>query len=78
MMLHIQIKILSIKMMQKIYEMVAKFVERAKAAEPEGVVVLNRSGASDITLEHSDTIVIPSKSDVVLVSKEVMVPQAML
>lgn len=59
-------------------EMVAKFVERAKAAEPEGVVVLDRSGASDITLEHGDIIVIPPKSDVVLVSGEVMVPQAML
>lgn len=59
-------------------EMVAKFVERAKEAEPEGVVVLDRSGTSDITLEDGDIIVIPAKSDVVLVSGEVIMPQAML
>lgn len=59
--------------------MVSKFVERAKSVEPEGVVVLN-DGASDadLTLEDGDVIVIPAKSDVVLVSGEVMVPQAML
>lgn len=59
-------------------EMVAKFVERAKEAEPEGVVVLDQTDEADITLENGDVIVIPAKSDVVLVSGEVMVPQAML
>lgn len=60
-------------------EMVAKFVERAKSVEPEGVVVLNDgSSNADLTLEDGDVIVIPAKSDVVLVSGEVMVPQAML
>ncbi|MEG2172633.1 MAG: polysaccharide biosynthesis/export family protein [Desulfovibrionaceae bacterium] len=58
-------------------EMVAKFVERAKSVEPEGVVVLDKSGKlSDLTLEDGDIIVIPEKSDVVVVSGEVMVPQA--
>lgn len=60
-------------------EMIAKFVERAKAVEPEGVVVLSDGQKiGDITLEDGDVIVIPTKSDVVLVSGEVMMPQAML
>ena len=60
-------------------EMVSKFVERAKAVEPEGVVVLEGGpDKADLSLEEGDVIVIPTKSDVVLVSGEVMVPQAML
>ncbi|MGE9986673.1 polysaccharide biosynthesis/export family protein [Desulfovibrio sp. SGI.169] len=60
-------------------EMIAKFVERAKSAEPEGVVVLDNGAESgNLALEDGDIIVIPGKSDVVLVSGEVMVPQAML
>ena len=59
--------------------MVSKFVERAKAVEPEGVVVLDKDqGKVDLALEDGDIIVIPPKSDVVLVSGEVMTPQAML
>ena len=57
-------------------ESVAKFVERAKAAEPEGVVVLDRDG--DLALEDGDVIVVPEKSDVVLVTGEVVMPQAMV
>lgn len=60
-------------------DMIAKFIERAKAVEPEGVVVLDGDPAkADLTLEDGDIIVIPAKSDVVLVSGEVMAPQAML
>jgi len=60
-------------------EMVSKFVERAKAVEPEGVVVLDGGpDKADLSLEDGDIIVIPPKSDVVLVSGEVMMPQAML
>ena len=60
-------------------EMVSKFVERAKAVEPEGVVVLDGGpDKADLTLEDGDVIVIPTKSDVVLVSGEVMMPQALL
>lgn len=60
-------------------EMVSKFVERAKSMEPEGVVVLDgKDKGRDLTLEDGDIIVIPLKSDVVLVSGEVMVPQAMI
>lgn len=56
-------------------EMMAQFIQRAKAVEPEGVVVLDEKGANP-ALEDGDVIVIPEKSDVVLVSGEVMVPQA--
>lgn len=60
-------------------EMVAKFVEHARLAEPEGVVVLRNEGkTADIALEDGDTIIIPVKSDVVLISGEVMMPQALV
>ena len=55
-------------------EMIAQFVQRAKSVEPEGVVVLDKD--ANPALEEGDIIVIPEKSDVVLVSGEVMVPQA--
>lgn len=59
--------------------MLAKFVERAKSVEPDGVVVLdNGKESANLVLEDGDVIVIPAKSDVVLVSGEVMAPQAML
>lgn len=58
-------------------EMLTKFVERAKNVEPEGIVVLDKETKSnDLALEDGDIIVIPEKSDVVVVSGEVMVPQA--
>lgn len=56
-------------------EMISQFVQRAKNVEPEGVVVLDEKGANP-ALEDGDVIIIPEKSDVVLVSGEVMVPQA--
>ncbi|MDR2821208.1 MAG: polysaccharide export protein [Desulfovibrio sp.] len=60
-------------------EMIAKFVERAKSVDPDGVVVLDNGAESgNLVLENGDIIVIPAKSDVILVSGEVMAPQAML
>ena len=56
-------------------EMLSKFVERAKAVEPEGIVVVDNA---DLSLEDGDIIVVPEKSDVVLVSGEVQMPQAMV
>jgi bifunctional DNA-binding transcriptional regulator/antitoxin component of YhaV-PrlF toxin-antitoxin module len=53
--------------------MLAQFVERAKTVEPEGIVVVDNA---DLSLEDGDIIVIPEKSDVVMVSGEVRVPQA--
>lgn len=60
-------------------DMIAKFVERAKAVEPDGIVVLDNGEASgSLVLEDGDCIVIPEKSDVVMVSGEVVMPKAML
>ena len=56
-------------------EMLSKFVERAKVVEPEGIVVVDNA---DLSLEDGDIIVIPEKSDVVLISGEVQMPQAMV
>ena len=60
-------------------EMISKFVERAKTVEPEGIVVLEEDGhTADLTMEDGDVIVIPEKTDVVLVSGEVLVPRALV
>ena len=60
-------------------EMISKFVERAKTVEPEGIVVLEENGhTADLTMEDGDVIVIPEKTDVVLVSGEVLVPRALV
>lgn len=60
-------------------ELIAKFVEKARQIEPDGTVVVGREGElTDIYLENGDEIVIPAKSDVVLISGEVLMPQAMV
>ena len=60
-------------------EMIAKFAEKARSIEPEGIVVVGDSGkVADITLEDGDVVVIPEKSDVVMVSGEVVMPQALV
>lgn len=60
-------------------EMISKFVEKARNVQPEGIVVVGQGGkVSDIALEDGDVIVIPEKSDVVLVNGEVMLPQAIV
>jgi protein involved in polysaccharide export with SLBB domain len=56
-------------------EMISKFVERAKAVEPEGVVVVDNA---DLSLEDGDIIVVPEKSDIVMINGEVQVPQAVV
>jgi hypothetical protein len=56
-------------------EMIARFVERAGAVEPEGIVVLDNA---DLILEDGDVIVVPEKSDVVMVSGEVRLPQTVV
>lgn len=60
-------------------EMIAKFAEKARTVQPEGVVVVGSGGTvADVALEDGDVIVIPEKNDVVLVSGEVMMPQAIV
>jgi len=60
-------------------ELVTKFVEKARTLIPDGTVVIGHNGElSNIYLENGDIIVIPAKSDVVLISGEVMMPQAIV
>jgi protein involved in polysaccharide export with SLBB domain len=56
-------------------EMISRFVERARAVETEGIVVLDNA---DLILEDGDIIVVPEKSDVVMVGGEVRLPQTVV
>lgn len=59
--------------------LVERFVEQARAVEPEGRVVLaGAANQTDLRLEEEDVIVIPQKSNLVMVSGEVNVPQTLL
>ena len=60
-------------------EMLSSFISRAKEAQPDGIVVVSTRGdISDLALEDGDIIVVPEKTDVVLISGEVMMPQAIV
>ena len=60
-------------------DLIAKFVERARRIEPDGILVVTRDGESvDLRLQPEDVVVIPERSRVVLVSGEVMAPQALV
>ena len=60
-------------------ELIAKFVERARQVEPQGILVVTQDGAvADLRLQPEDVVVIPERSRVVLVSGEVMAPQALV
>ena len=60
-------------------DLIAKFVERARQVEPEGILVVTQdSKVADLRLQPQDVVVIPERSRVVLVSGEVMAPQALV
>ena len=60
-------------------ELIARFVERARQVEPEGILVVTRDGeVADLRLQPRDVVIIPERSRVVLVSGEVMAPQALV
>jgi len=61
-------------------ELVSKYIARARTVTPDGtVVILDSSGEIvDLPLEDGDTIVIPRKRSVVIVSGEVLAPQAIV
>ncbi len=64
--------------MTKESEMVLKFIERAKAVEPLGqVVIRSEDNLDEIYLEEGDRIVIPKRSNVVVVQGEVNIPNAL-
>lgn len=55
------------------------FMEKAKQAEPEGkVVVTNDKGIMNIALEDGDEIIIPPRTDLVMVDGEVLIPKAIV
>lgn len=60
-------------------EMISNFVQRAREIKPEGILVVSHDGdISNILLQPEDIITIPDKTNVVQVSGEVSVPQAMV
>ncbi|MDS4010882.1 MAG: polysaccharide biosynthesis/export family protein [Defluviicoccus sp.] len=60
-------------------ELVSQFVERARQVQPEGRVVVSEKGRpSNVRLEPGDVIVIPTRTDIVLIGGEVMMPQAIV
>ncbi len=58
-------------------ELIARFVERASQVEPTGRMVVSHSDRIiDIRLQDGDVITIPERSDSLLISGEVLVPQS--
>lgn len=56
-----------------------EFIQRARQVQPRGQVVLSpTTAAADMLLEDGDTLRIPETSSLVLVSGEVMVPNALV
>jgi len=59
--------------------LIGQFVQRARRVSPNGrLVVANNGDIANVVLQSGDTISIPSRSDSVLLSGEVLVSQAML
>ena len=60
-------------------ELLTQFIERARQAQPRGQVVLaQREMAGDTVLEDGDVLRIPERSNLVLVSGEVLFPNALV
>ena len=61
-------------------ELVQEFIQRARTIEPDGRVVVARQDGSvaNIRLEDGDIIVVPEATDLILISGEVAIPQALL
>ncbi|MEQ8654217.1 MAG: SLBB domain-containing protein [Kiloniellales bacterium] len=55
------------------------YIERARTAQPEGIVVIVESDGTvnDLRLEDGDVILIPSRSSLVNISGEVKIPQTL-
>lgn len=60
-------------------EMILQFIDRARNVQPRGQVILAQGGqASDTLLEDGDVIRVPEQSNLVLVSGEVLFPNALV
>jgi protein involved in polysaccharide export with SLBB domain len=60
--------------------LVASYIQRARRVRPEGRLVVSEDDGTvaPLRLEDGDTIVIPEKSQLILVSGEVLAPQAVV
>lgn len=60
-------------------ELIQNFVRQARQAKPSGrLVVASNSSITDVRLQDGDVITIPEKSDSLLISGEVLVPQSVV
>nr|CCF78631.1 KpsD protein [Rubrivivax gelatinosus S1] len=64
---------------QKEGDQILQFIDRARGIQPRGQVVLGQvDGAGETLLEDGDILRVPERSNVVLVSGEVMMPNALV
>jgi protein involved in polysaccharide export with SLBB domain len=67
------------QMRQQEAQIIFQFAAQLTNVTPEGRLVVQRNGQpTNVRLEDGDVIVVPSRTDLVLVSGEVRVPQAMV
>ena len=60
-------------------ELIERFVQKAAQVKPNGRLVVARdSGVADIRLQDGDIVTIPESTDSVLLSGEVVIPQALV
>jgi protein involved in polysaccharide export with SLBB domain len=60
-------------------DVITRFAEQLRSVQPEGRVIVSRNGqVGDVMLENGDVIVLPSLTDLVVVSGEVAIPQSVL
>lgn len=60
-------------------ELITEFVRKAREVEPNGRLVVSRHDrVMDVRLQDGDIITLPERSDAILVSGEVFVPQSMV
>ena len=60
-------------------KLIQDFVKRARQIEPTGrMVIANRGEIADIRLQDGDIITIPERSDSLLITGEVLIPQALV
>jgi protein involved in polysaccharide export with SLBB domain len=67
------------KIRQQEASLLSEFIKNARKIEPDGRVVVSENGVvANIRLEDGDVIVIPHRSDVITISGEVNIPQALV
>ncbi|MCL7945153.1 polysaccharide biosynthesis/export family protein [Marinobacter sp. ATCH36] len=60
-------------------ELISQFVQRAREVEPNGrLVVANEGELVDIRLQDKDVVTLPQRTDSILVSGEVYIPQSVV